>query len=305
MIEQFGNGLLLGIIISVASVALSLLYGVTRIVNFAHGEIIALGAIMTLFFSNPIDSKILFLERFAPLGMNFSISIVIAILICGIFGGLLEIFLFRPLRKSEVGNIAVLVVTIGLSIFFRHLYLLFATGRVQNFPLELERRQTYLFFDMTPRNFQVLIAGLVVMIFIGLFLSYTKIGKAMRAVRDSNELANVSGINSDNIILFTWIASSMLAGLAGIFQAIINDVRYNMGFLILLLIFAGTVLGGIGTSFGAMVGGLLIGIFVQVSVALPFMEGHTEAKNAVALAIMILILLFRPQGIFGQKERIS
>ena len=305
MIEQFGNGLLLGIIISVASVALSLLYGVTRIVNFAHGEIIALGAIMTLFFSNPIDSKILFLDRFAPLGMNFSISIVLAILICGIFGGLLEIFLFRPLRKSEVGNIAVLVVTIGLSIFFRHLYLLFATGRVQNFPLELERRQTYLFFDMTPRNFQVLIAGLIVMIFIGLFLSYTKIGKAMRAVRDSNELANVSGINSDNIILFTWIASSMLAGLAGIFQAIINDVRYNMGFLILLLIFAGTVLGGIGTSFGAMVGGLLIGIFVQVSVALPFMEGHTEAKNAVALAIMILILLFRPQGIFGQKERIS
>jgi|TARA_Y100000817_G_scaffold113956_1_gene89280 branched-chain amino acid transport system permease protein len=305
VIEQFGNGLLLGIIISVASVALSLLYGVTRIVNFAHGEIIALGAIMTLFFSNPIDSKILFLDRFAPLGMNFSISIVIAILICGIFGGLLEIFLFRPLRKSEVGNIAVLVVTIGLSIFFRHLYLLFATGRVQNFPLELERRQTYLFFDMTPRNFQVLIAGLIVMIFIGLFLSYTKIGKAMRAVRDSNELANVSGINSDNIILFTWIASSMLAGLAGIFQAIINDVRYNMGFLILLLIFAGTVLGGIGTSFGAMVGGLLIGIFVQVSVALPFMEGHTEAKNAVALAIMILILLFRPQGIFGQKERIS
>ena len=305
MIEQFGNGLLLGIIISVASVALSLLYGVTRIVYFANGETIAIRAIMTLFFSNPIDSKILFLDRFSPLGMNFSISIVIAILICGIFGGLLEIFLFRPLRKSEVGNIAVLVVTIGLSIFFRHLYLLFATGRVQNFPLELERRQTYLFFDMTPRNFQVLIAGLIVMIFIGLFLSYTKIGKAMRAVRDSNELANVSGINSDNIILFTWIASSMLAGLAGIFQAIINDVRYNMGFLILLLIFAGTVLGGIGTSFGAMVGGLLIGIFVQVSVALPFMEGHTEAKNAVALAIMILILLFRPQGIFGQKERIS
>ena len=305
MIEQFGNGLLLGIIISVASVALSLLYGVTRIVNFAHGEIIALGAIMTLFFSNPIDSRVLFLDRYSPLGMNFTFSIIISISICGIFGGLLEIFLFKPLRKSEVGNIAVLVVTIGLSIFFRHIYLLFATGKVQNFPLELERRQTYLFFDMTPRNFQVLIAGLAVMIFIGLFLSYTKIGKAMRAVRDSNELANISGINSDNIILFTWVSSSMLAGLAGIFQAIINDVRYNMGFLILLLIFAGTVLGGIGTSFGAMVGGLLIGIFVQVSVALPFMEGHTEAKNAVALAIMILILLFRPQGIFGQKERIS
>ena len=305
MLDQLGNGLLLGIIISVASVALSLLYGVTRIVNFAHGEIIALGAITTLFFSSPVDYRVLFLDKFSPLGLDFVISCFLAILICGLFGGLLEVFLFKPLRKKEVGNIAVLVVTIGLSVLVRHLYLLFATGRVQNFPLELQRRQTYLFFDMTPRNLQVLIIGIVVMIIVGLLLTYTRLGKAMRAVRDSEELSSVSGINSDNIILLTWVSSSMLAGLAGIFQATINDVRWNMGFLILLLIFAGTVLGGIGTSFGAMVGGLMIGILVQVSVGLPFMEGHAEAKNAVALGIMILILLFRPQGIFGKKERIS
>jgi branched-chain amino acid transport system permease protein len=305
VLDQLGNGLLLGIIISVASVALSLLYGVTRIVNFAHGEIIALGAIATLFFSSPIDYRILFLDKFSPLGLNFAFSCILAVIVCGLFGGLLELILFRPLRKGNVGNIAVLVVTIGLSIFIRHLYLLFATGKVQNFPLELERRQTYLFFDMTPRNLKVLIIGILVMILIGLLLTYTKLGKAMRAVRDSEELSSVSGINSDNIILITWISSSMLAGLAGVFQATINDVRWNMGFLILLLIFAGTVLGGIGTSFGAMVGGLIIGILVQVSVGLPFMEGHTEAKNAVALGIMIVILLFRPQGIFGQKERIS
>lgn len=305
MLDQLGNGLLLGIIISVASVALSLLYGVTRIVNFAHGEIIALGAIATLFLSSPIDYRFLFLDRFTPLGLNFVISCLLAVLICGLFGGLLELLLFRPLRKGNVGNIAVLVVTIGLSIFIRHLYLLFATGRVQNFPLELQRRQTYLFFDMTPRNLKVLIIGIFVMVLIGLLLTYTKLGKAMRAVRDSEELSSVSGINSDNIILITWISSSMLAGLAGVFQAIINDVRWNMGFLILLLIFAGTVLGGIGTSFGAMVGGFIIGILVQLSVGLSFMEGHTEAKNAVALGIMIVILLFRPQGIFGKKERIS
>ena len=305
MIDQLGNGLLLGVIISVAAVALSLLYGVTRIVNFAHGEIIALGAILTLFFSGSVDSRVLFLDRFSPLGINFALSAIFAVILCGIFGGLLELLLFRPLRRSNVGNIAVLVVTIGLSIFVRHLYLLFATGKVQNFPLELQRRETYLFFDMTPRNLKVLIAAIIVMITVGLILSYTKLGKAMRAVRDSEELANVSGVNSDYIIFITWVFSSMLAGLAGIFQAIINDVRWNMGFLILLLIFAGTVLGGIGTSFGAMVGGFLIGVLVQISVGLPFMEGHVEAKNAVALAIMILILLFRPQGIFGKKERIS
>ena len=281
------------------------MYGVTRIVNFAHGEIIALGAVVALFFSSPVDSKIIYLERFSPLGVNIFLSVFISILFCGLFGGLLEVLIFRPLRKAEVGNVAVLVVTIGLSIFLRHIYLLLIPGRPKNFPLELQRRETYLFFDMTPRNFKLLIAGLVVMILVGLFLTYTRTGKAMRAVRDSNELATVSGINSDNIILFTWISSSMLAGLAGILQGTINDIRFNMGFLILLLIFAGTVLGGIGTSFGAMIGGLLIGILVQVSVGLPFMEGHTEAKNAVALAIMIIILLFRPQGIFGQKERIS
>ena len=230
MLDQLGNGLLLGIIISVASVALSLLYGVTRIVNFAHGEIIALGAIMTLFFSSPVDYRVLFLEKYSPLGYNFALSCILAVFACGLFGALLEICLFRPLRKGNVGNIAVLVVTIGLSIFIRHLYLLFATGKVQDFPLELQRRRTYLFFDMTPRNLNVLIAGIVVMLIFGFLLTYTRLGKAMRAVRDSEELSSVSGINSDNIILITWISSSMLAGLAGIFQAIINDVRWEYGF---------------------------------------------------------------------------
>ena len=211
MLDQLGNGLLLGIIISVASVALSLLYGVTRIVNFAHGEIIALGAIMTLFFSSPVDYRVLFLEKYSPLGYNFALSCILAVFACGLFGALLEICLFRPLRKGNVGNIAVLVVTIGLSIFIRHLYLLFATGKVQDFPLELQRRQTYLFFDMTPRNLNVLIAGIVVMLIFGFLLTYTRLGKAMRAVRDSEELSSVSGINSDNIILITWISSSMLA----------------------------------------------------------------------------------------------
>mgnify|MGYP003299979845 FL=1 len=200
MLDQLGNGLLLGIIISVASVALSLLYGVTRIVNFAHGEIIALGAIMTLFFSSPVDYRVLFLEKYSPLGYNFALSCILAVFACGLFGALLEICLFRPLRKGNVGNIAVLVVTIGLSIFIRHLYLLFATGKVQDFPLELQRRQTYLFFDMTPRNLNVLIAGIVVMLIFGFLLTYTRLGKAMRAVRDSEELSSVSGINSDNII---------------------------------------------------------------------------------------------------------
>ena len=305
MLDQLGNGLLLGIIISVASVALSLLYGVTRIVNFAHGEIIALGAIMASFFSNLPTSRYIFLENTSPLGLSFELSLALSIIICGIFGAFLELCVFRPLRRNDFGNIAVLVITIGISIFLRHLYLIFASSKPQDYPLDLQRRQQYFIFDLTPRDFKIIVYGILIMVIFGLFISFTSIGKQMRAVRDSTELANISGINSDRIILYTWILSSMLAGTAGIFQGMINDVRWNMGFLILLLVFAGTVLGGIGTSFGAMVGGFIIGIVVQVSVALPFMEGHAEAKNAIALGIMIFILLIRPQGIFGIKERIS
>ena len=149
MIDQLGNGLMLGVIIAVSAVGLSLLYGVTRIVNFAHGELIALGAICTLFFSSPQDSRLLYLDRFSPLGMEFGLSVFFAILLCGFAGALLELLLFRPLRKAEVGNIAVLVVTIGMSIFIRHLYLLFTTGKVQKLPLDLQRRETYLFIDLT------------------------------------------------------------------------------------------------------------------------------------------------------------
>ena len=305
MLEQLGNGLLLGVIIALGSVALSLLYGVTRIVNFAHGEIIAFGAIMALFFSSSPDSSLLYLDRFSPLGINFMTSVILSILLCGIFGGLLELCLFKPLRKNNFGNIAVLVVTIGLSIFLRHVYLLFASAKPTSYILELQRREEYFGVQLTPRNVQVLIIGFAVMVLVGIFLTYTRTGKAMRAVRDSTDLASISGINSDYIILVTWVFSSMLAGFTGIIQGVINNVRWNMGFLILLLIFAGTVLGGIGTSFGAMFGGFIIGILVQLSVGLEFMDGHTEDKNAIALALMIIILLVRPQGIFGSKDRIS
>ena len=300
MLDQLGNGLLLGIIISVASVALSLLYGVTRIVNFAHGEIIALGAIATLFFSSPVDYRVLFLDKFSPLGLNFVVSCILAILVCGLFGGLLEMLLFRPLRKGEVGNIAVLVVTIGLSIFVRHLYLLFATGRVQNFPLELERRQTYLFFDMTPRNFNVLIAGIVVMVIIGLLLTYTRLGKAMRAVRDSEELSSISGINSDNIILFTWISSSMLAGLAGALYVpqvgIINPGEFSPLNSIEIVVWV--AVGGRGTLYGAALAAIVVNLAkTWFTGALP------ELWLFVLGGMFIIVTVLLPKGIVGIRLR--
>jgi len=140
MIEQLGNGLLLGLIVAIASVSLSLLYGVTRIVNFAHGEIIALGAVLALFFSSSPSSNFLYLDRYSPLGSSFIVSSIVSIFLCGIFGAILELCLFRPLRRYNYGNVAVLVITIGLSIFLRHIYLLFASARPASYPLDLQKK---------------------------------------------------------------------------------------------------------------------------------------------------------------------
>ncbi len=109
----------------------------------------------------------------------------------------MELFVFRPLRKNDFGNIAVLVITIGISIFLRHLYLIFASSKPQDYPLDLPRRQQYFIFDLTPRDFKIIVYGILIMVIFGLFISFTRIGKQMRAVRDSTELANISGINSD------------------------------------------------------------------------------------------------------------
>lgn len=300
MVGQLGNGLVLGAVIAVASVGLSLIFGVTGIVNFSHGDLVTLGAFTALWLSQP--------AQFIPGGQDlpFIWALLITLLIGAAVGALLELVLFRPLRKQQVGTVTLLVVTIGLGFVIRYLILVWSGGDTFTYRLGPSPVETYLgFLDMRPRDMVVLVVSIVVLVAFGLFLSFTKLGTAMRAVSDNEDLAESSGIDADQVYVATWALGISLAFLGGIFQGLTQDIRWSMGFFLLLLMFAAIILGGIGNPFGAMVGGFIIGIVVTLAGELPFLETHRTFRIAIGLGVMVLILLFRPQGILGRAERVS
>lgn len=298
-LDQLANGVVLGTIIALTAVGLSLIFGVTGLVNFAHGDLVTLGAVFALVFTVPSDVDP------GGIGLPFWLAVVLAVALGGVVGGLLERGLFRPLRDRNVGGIALLIITIGLALVVRHVILLWIGGEGFGYGLELQRRESFLGLDMTPRDVMIVLVSVAVMAWVGLFLMRSRTGKAMRALADNPDLAEASGIDVNRVIMLTWVMGGAVGALGGIFLGMTEQVRYTMGFNLLLLIFAAVILGGIGTAFGAMLGGLIIGIVTQVSTLLPVIETNTDLKLAVALGIMVIVLLVRPQGILGKKERVS
>ncbi|MBT8165286.1 MAG: branched-chain amino acid ABC transporter permease [Acidimicrobiia bacterium] len=298
-LDQLANGVVLGTIIALTAVGLSLIFGVTGLVNFAHGDLLTLGAVFALVFTVPSDVDP------GGIGLPFWLSVILAVALGGVVGGLLERGLFRPLRERNVGGIALLIITIGLALVVRHVILLWIGGQGFGYGLELQRRESFLGLNMTPRDVMIVLISVAVMAWVGLFLMRSRTGKAMRALADNPDLAEASGIDVNRVIMLTWVMGGAVGALGGIFLGMTEQVRYTMGFNLLLLIFAAVILGGIGTAFGAMLGGLIIGVVTQVSTLLPVIETNTDLKLAVALGIMVIVLLIRPQGILGKKERVS
>lgn len=282
------EGLRFGLLLALAALGLSLIFGTTGLVNFAHGEMIALGAIVAWALNTT--------------GMPLLAAAALAVLICALAGGLQEVGLWRPLRKRKTGLIAMMIVTIGLSIFARFTFQYFIGGANKTY-------RDYVIQDglnlgpisLAPRDVYSMAIALIILILVGLFVIYSRIGKAMRAVSDNPSLAAASGIDVDRVILFVWVMGGGLAALSGILLGLSQQVKFDMGFDLLLLVFAGVVLGGLGTAFGALVGSIVVGLFVTVSTLwIP-----PELKNVAAFAVMILILLLRPQGILGRSERVG
>ena len=283
------EGLQFGLIVALAAVGLSLIYGTTGLTNFAHGELITLGALLAYLF-------------FETFGLPFLLAATLAVVASGLLGGVQDRLLWRPLRKRGTGLIAMLVVTIGLALFLRYFFLYLFGGSSQPFrayesqsPIDLGP------IDITPRALISMALAVVVLLVVAYALLRTRIGKATRAVADNPALAASSGIDVERVIQVVWVSGAALAGLAGILLGMAQQVSFQLGFQILLLVFAAVTLGGLGTAFGALIGSLVVGIFTQVSTL--FIP--SELKNAGALAILILILLVRPQGILGRAERVG
>ena len=284
------DGLILGLIIALAALGLNLIFGTTGLTNFAHGEILTFAGLLTYYFSTIAKLPVI---AAAP------IAVVLSAFISGF---LQDRYLWKPLRKRGTGLIAMLVVSIGFAIFLRYFFLFLFGGDTRQLPQYAGQAGLELgLVNITPKSILTTLIGIGFIVLATLWLLRTRMGKASRAVADNPALASASGIDVQKVIQAVWILGAALAGYAGVIVTLNQGVSFLMGQDMLLLIFAAVTLGGLGTANGALVGSLIIGLFVQLSTL--FIP--TELKYVGALIVLILILIVRPQGILGRKERIG
>jgi len=286
------DGLRFGLVIAVAAIGLSLIFGTTGLTNFAHGELVTLGAVFAWVFN-------------VTFGMPLIAASLLAVVVGFAIGWLNNAAVWHRLRRRRVGLIPQLVVSIGLAISLRYLILALFSDRQQAFadyPVSAERRWGPV--AITDINLLTIAVGLAVLVAVALMLQKTPIGKAMRAVSDNKDLAAASGINVERVITFVWCLGGGLAALGGVLLAVSElggRVQWEMGFKLLLLMFAGITLGGLGTAYGALLGCIVVGLLVQLSTLVI----SPDLKYVGGLLILIIILIIRPQGILGSRERIG
>jgi neutral amino acid transport system permease protein len=283
------NGLKFGLIIAMSAIGLSLIFGTTGLVNFAHGDLVTVGAFAAFFLN-------------VSMGVPLLVAAPLAIALTAVFTGGIDRWLWRPLRKRQTGLIAMLVVSIGLGFMLRHVMLLFFGGSRSTYAqYSLQSARTYGLIRLQPAEMIVMGLSVAILIAVGLMLNRTRLGKAMRAVADERDLAESSGIDVERVVLSVWILGGALTATGGIFLGLIESVDYLMGFRLLLLMFAAVILGGLGSAYGAMVGGLVVGLVSEVSTV----WFSSQIKYVWSLLVLVIILLVRPQGILGRKERIG
>ena len=289
-VQLFVDGLRFGLLIAIAAVGLSLIFGTTGLVNFSHGELVTIGAVAGWYIN-------------VRGGVPFIAAALIAMVVGAAVGALNELGIWRPLRGRGTGLVAALVISIGLSMALRYLVQIVYGGRSNPYRGSLggTRAVDYGLFRMTGNDLVTIVICLVVLVLVALMLQRTKIGKAMRAVSDNRDLAASSGIDVNRVILFVWMLGGALAALGGVLLGLSDQVQWDMGFRLLLLMFAGVTLGGLGTAYGALVGSIIVGVFVQMStLVIP-----NDMKYVGGLLLLIIILVIRPQGILGTRARIG
>ncbi|HET8604362.1 MAG TPA: hypothetical protein VFM09_10565 [Marmoricola sp.] len=291
------GGLVFAFLLAMASLGLSLIFGTTGLVNFAHGELITFGA-MAAFAVDQLPGNV----TLGGANVTMVAGIITAIVLSALFGWLQDKVLWRPLRRKGVGLIAAMIVSIGLSIFLRNIYQYFGGADSHNYSQWTSPAPwTFGQITMTPKDLGVILFSALVLVLVSLGIQFTRIGKATRAVADNPALAASSGINVDRVISVVWSLGAALAGLSGVLLGMTQGFDYQVGFKILLLVFAAVVLGGLGNVWGAMLGSFIIGIFIEVStLVIP-----AELKFVGALVVLIIVLLIRPQGLLGRAERVG
>jgi branched-chain amino acid transport system permease protein len=287
--QRFADGVRLGLILAMCSVGLSLIFGTTGLTNFAHGEMVTFGALVAWWLNKA--------------GLHILVAAPIAVVAGGLLGYVLDRWGFAKLRKRGVGLISQLVITVGLSIMLKNFFLFRFGGRDKpffNYTNQVGKSIGPV--TLTPRDMITAALSVIVLVAVALSLQYTRLGKATRAVSDNVDLASATGIDASRVIRIIWVAAGCLAALGGIFRGLDEQVAWDMGSSLLFLMFASITLGGLGSAYGALVGGMVVGLMVEMSTLFGV---PTELKTVPALIVLILILLVRPQGILGRAQRVG
>ncbi len=280
-------GLNLGLLLAVAAIGISLIFGTTGLNNFAHGEMVTFGALFTWLFH-------------AELKLPLLLAATFTIILGAAFGWAQDAALWKPLRKRRLGLNQMMIVSIGLSIVLRQVFILGFDGDTKVLSGEYESVSLGPILTTSSSLWSMLISVLALG-FVAWFLTRTRIGKAARAVSDNSSLAAATGINVERIIRIVWVMAGALTALSGILYGLQFQANYLLGAQILLLLFASVTLGGLGTALGATVGAIIIGFVVELSaLIIPI-----DLKYAASLIILIVVLLVRPQGVLGKKQRIG
>ena len=287
-ISNLISGIRLGSIYAIIALGYTMVYGIAKMLNSAHGDVIMIGAysaFVALYRAN----------------LPLPIALIISIIICTLLGVIIERLAYKPLRQAS--SLAVLITAIGVSYFLQNLALLIWGSAAKIFPTILDYGSINLFNDQLKLSYQMLITitvCIVIMILLNLFIKKTKIGKAMRACSEDKEAAALMGINVDNIISLTFAIGSGLAAIAAILLcAAYPTVTPTLGSMPGIKAFTAAVIGGIGSIPGALLGGLLLGVIEIIVKA----YGLSELTDAIAFGVLILVLLFKPTGLLGKKVK--
>lgn len=287
-LQKAANGLVAGSYLGLGAIGLTLVFGVLRLINFAHGDFLTFGAYAAI--------------GLTAVGLPLPLALCLALIATAVLALLSEAVLWRPMRRMGAGTLQLFLTAIGLSLVLRYSIQFVASGQPRSLGVDILSSAALGGIRLGWMQIKVLVAGLAATALLGLLLRHARLGKEMRAYADNPALAETSGIDTRRIITLTWALAGFLAGLAGIlYAAAIGTFDPNFGITLLLSLFAAAILGGIGNAYGALVGGYVIGLS-QEWATLFF---NPRWKPAVGFAILILTLLLLPQGIFGKASRKS
>jgi neutral amino acid transport system permease protein len=281
------NGLSLGSVYALGAVGLTLIYGILKLVNFAHGDFLTFGAYMAFLMN-------------VTWGVPLVLALFFAIVMTALLGVAFERVLWSPMRAKRAGFLQLVLTSIGVAFLIRYGIQYVWGTEIRSLDVNTTDTVEFLGLRIGRTELIVIVIGFVVLTAIGLLLRYSLLGKQMRALADDLDLAETAGIDTSRVILYTWLFAGGLAGLAGVLAGAVTDVRPELGFGLLLAIFAAVILGGIGDAFGALAGGIVLGLVIEWSTL--FIDFRW--KTAIGFGVLILVLIIRPQGIFGKARAI-